>query len=64
MQLSGQYAVMFKHPNISANDSKIETFRGICENFVTTGICAFSNDENEMLIVSYKDIVQMKPIRK
>lgn len=64
MKLSGQYVLMFKHPNAPKDEGRIETFKGVCENFIATGKCAFSNDENEMLLVNYKDIVQMKPFRR
>lgn len=63
MSLSGRYIVMFKHPNAPTRDTKIEVFKGVCENFVSAGLCAFSNDNNEMLLVNYKDILQMKPIQ-
>lgn len=38
------------------------TFEGKCENFTTNDKCAFRNEDNEMLLVHYKDIVQMKPL--
>lgn len=63
MKLNGHYVVAFKHPTALKENSKIESFKGICENFVSNGLCAFINDENEMLLVNYKDIVQMKPIK-
>lgn len=39
-----------------------DSFEGKCENFVPTDKCAFINENNEMLLVHYKDIVQMKPL--
>lgn len=63
-QINGKYIVMFKKPNskFMRNETTYQTFEGVCENFVTTGKCAFSNENNEMLIVHYDDIVQLKPV--
>jgi hypothetical protein len=63
MRLNGRYVVMFKHPNASSKGAKIETFKGVCENFISLDLCAFKNDDDEMLLVNYKDILQMKPIK-
>ena len=38
------------------------TFEGKCENFTTNDKCAFINEDNETLLVHYKDIIQMKPL--
>lgn len=64
--INGKYIVMFKKPRDRwiRNETKYETFEGICENFVTTGKCAFTNENQEMLIVHYDDIVQLKPVIK
>jgi hypothetical protein len=63
-KINGKYIVMFKKPNSRnvKNETTYQTFEGVCENFVTTGKCAFSNEDGEMLIVHYDDIVQLKPI--
>jgi hypothetical protein len=63
MELSGEYIVMFKHPSCPKDITDFQTFKGKCENFITTGLCAFSNENNQMLLVNYKDILQMKPIK-
>lgn len=58
MELNGQYRVYFRHP--LGGNMKIENFIGKCENFTPADKCVFSNQYNQMLIVHYKDIVQMK----
>jgi hypothetical protein len=68
MELNGWYVVIFKKP-YSIYNSTIKTgntmqFVGKCENFNPTGLCAFSNDKNEMLLVHYIDILQMIPTEK
>lgn len=60
MGLSGEYVVLFKHPEQSIRDPKVERFKGFCENFHPSGKCAFRNEKNEMLVVRYEDIIQMK----
>lgn len=56
------YIVMYKNPRQPKDvREKFEVFEGVCENFMPTGKCAFSNDK-EKLIVHYDDIIQMKPI--
>lgn len=61
MDIKGQYIVLFKSPRASSvGDPPLFKFTGECDNFTPTGICAFSNQNNEMLLVSYKDIVQMR----
>lgn len=64
MSLTGKYIVVFKHPRYRSYEYglRIEAFEGKCDNFTSTGNCAFSNDKGEMLIVHYRDIVQMKPV--
>jgi hypothetical protein len=63
-QIKGKYIIMFKKPRDKwvKNETKYETFEGACKNFVPSGKCAFSNEDNEMLIVPYDDIVQLKPV--
>jgi hypothetical protein len=63
-QINGKYIVMFKKPNSAyvRNETKYQIFEGICENFVTNGKCAFSNEDKQMLIVHYDDIMQLKPV--
>lgn len=63
MTLNGEYIVIFKDPNSSIKDFVRYLFRGKCENFVPAGVCAFSNDNNEMLLVRYEDIVQMRLVK-
>ena len=60
MKLNGTYVVRFRDPNCPKDVCVYNTFVGECENFVPTGTCAFSNENNEMLIVHFKDIVQMR----
>lgn len=60
MELNGEYLVHYKNPNQHLNDEGFKWFIGKCENFVPTGTCVFSNNDNEMLIVRYRDIVQMR----
>ena len=66
MNVNDEYIVMFKHPYTNRNEARIETFKGICENFISgsNGLCAFVDAENRMLLVNYHDIVQMKPVKK
>lgn len=55
----GEYVVYFKEP-VRGKASK---FKGICENFNTTGLSAFWNEENEqLLLIEYKDIIGLYPI--
>lgn len=63
MELAGEYIVYYKHPNADTRECKFERFTGKCENFVSQN-CVFSNELNEMLVVQFKDIVQMKPLKK
>ena len=60
MELSGEYIVYFKHPEASKQSSRIYKFIGKCENFTPVGLCAFSNNNKEMLLVNYRDVVQMR----
>ncbi len=59
MELNGEYIIYYKNPNQSLHEDDYRRFVGKCENF-TSGTCAFSNENNEMLIVRYKDIIQMR----
>lgn len=60
MEPNGEYVVLFKHPDDNTSNCHHYRFEGKCENFVTIGVCAFSNEKKEMLLVNYKDIVQMR----
>ncbi|MDH6674315.1 hypothetical protein M2277_005007 [Paenibacillus sp. LBL] len=60
MELSGTYVVLYKHPEDSKRFRYLYSFIGRCQNFTPNGLCAFSNEKNEMLLVNYNDIVQMK----
>lgn len=62
MELNGEYIVVFKHPDDDTSTPNYRKFVGKCDNFVPSGVCAFSNDNNEMLIVRYRDIAQMRLI--
>jgi hypothetical protein len=68
-QIDGKYRVMYKHPSqytdrqANAFQGMIYTFEGVCENF-STGLSAFRNDKNELLLINYHDIIQLKPIRE
>lgn len=64
MKLDGQYNIIFQQPHSQLNEGNFKTFNGVCENFTPSGKCVFLNDENEMLVVHYNDIVQMKPVKK
>lgn len=61
-QIDGKYRVMYKHPS-QYTDRQANAFEGVCENF-STGLSAFRNDKNELLLVNYHDIIQLKPIRE
>lgn len=62
----GYYKILYKHPNAPVRYSddyiKLGVFEGYCKHFTTsyTDLCAFYNEDNEWLLVRYKDIVQMK----
>jgi hypothetical protein len=60
MELNGVYVVRFKDPSCPKDVDYYKSFVGKCENFNPSGKCAFSNENNEMLIVDYKDISQMR----
>lgn len=60
MDLSGEYVVLFKDPDNYEQHPQLHKFIGSCENFVPAGLCAFTNDTKEMLLVRYKDIIQMR----
>lgn len=56
---NGIYKIYYKE---RSND-KIKSFTGLCENFNTMGLSAFYNAEEDIiLLVDYKDIVQMYPL--
>ncbi|MMZ65604.1 hypothetical protein D1872_280200 [compost metagenome] len=61
VDIKGQYIVLFKSPKASNSvDPPLYSFIGECDNFTPTGVCAFSNRNNQMLLVSYKETVQMR----
>lgn len=60
MKPEGTYVVTFKNPNDYVDEYNFFKFIGVCENFIPTGKCAFKNENNQMLIVHYDDIVQMR----
>lgn len=69
MKLNGKYLVIYKDPRIDVSydnrgvvEKKIQKFVGYCENFTTSGLIAFSNENGEMLLVKYYDIIQMRLI--
>lgn len=62
MELNGEYIVYFKHPEVEKyhpSCEKLHKFIGKCVNF-HQGSCVFENENKEMLIVAYRDIVQMR----
>ena len=59
MNINGRYIVFYKYPNRSRQDSRLGVFEGYCENFAPSGKCVFSNENGEMLIIEYQDIIQM-----
>jgi len=69
-QAIGRYKVFYKSPKDTnqrqngSYENKLLIFEGEIENFVTNGnnLCAFRNEENEVLLVNFADIVQMSPI--
>ncbi len=70
MKLNGKYLVIYKDPRVDVSynnrsivENKIlQKFVGHCENFTTSGLIAFSNENGEMLLVKYYDIIQMRLI--
>ena len=66
-QPKGKYKVIYKNPrdfNQRQNglcENKLHMFEGEIENYVTTnnGTCAFRNEEGNLLLVKFADIVQM-----
>jgi hypothetical protein len=66
-QINGTYFVEYKSPKCSTErtqrqiQTRIFNFEGVCENFTTSGKCAFRNNNNEMLLVDYHDIIQLSP---
>lgn len=57
---NGEYLVLYK----IKNSNKEKKFKGVCENFCSTGLSAFWNSENNsMLLVDYKDILGLYPIK-
>ena len=61
MELKGEYIVYYKHPKSDRREGIINRFVGTCENFVGSGNCVFRNENKELLVVQFQDIVQMKP---
>lgn len=56
---NGEYEVYYKDPV----KGKAAKFKGICENFNTTGLNAFWNDEKQqMMLVEYTDILGLYPV--
>ena len=70
MEVKGKYLVKYKYPMSIVERFKDQvqntllTFEGECANFCPNGSCAFSNENNEMLVVAYADIVQMSLIEE
>ena len=65
MELKGEYSVIYKHPEWRRKDGSLYRFAGICENFVGSGgNCVFRNDKDEVIIVQFEDIIQMRPFKK
>jgi len=70
MKLNGKYLVIYKDPRTYINynnkgvveNNSLKKFVGYCENFTTSGLIAFSNENGEMLLVKYYDIIQMRLI--
>jgi len=58
------YRIYYKNPQDTYDDKKFKVFKGKIENFVPTSVCAFLNDNGEMLHVHYRDIIQMSPIKE
>lgn len=56
-----QYLVKYrKH-----KEDKTFVFKGVCENFNSSGLSAFWDEDNEqMLLVHYRDILGLYPIKK
>ncbi|MGM9986368.1 MAG: hypothetical protein ACI35O_03975 [Bacillaceae bacterium] len=66
-QPKGRYKVIYKNPRDAdqrqngAFENKLHTFEGEIENYVKTnnGTCAFRNENGNLLLVKFADIVQM-----
>lgn len=67
-QVKGKYKVVYKYPLQDVDRRRrilqgtYGVFEGVCENF-STHLSAFSNDNGQMLLVDYDDIIQMRPIK-
>lgn len=69
MKLNGKYLVIYKDPRTDVSydnrgvvENKIQKFVGHCENFTAGRLIAFSNENSEMLLIRYYDIIQMRLI--
>lgn len=57
----GKYTVYYSNPMYK---EPIKKFTGICENFNSSGLSAFWNeDKQQMLLVRYSEIVGLYPIK-
>lgn len=67
-QVEGTYQVLYKSPfsyrdrSKGSFQNKLYKFEGECENF-SPDKCVFRNDEDEVLIVAYEDIIQMSCVK-
>lgn len=58
---SGEYEVYYR----KFNRDKIYKFVGVCENFCSNGLSAFSNKQTkQMLLIDYSNITGLYPINK
>ena len=59
----GEYMIYYQTPKV-VDGYTISKFVGVCENFCPSGTSVFwDNNKEQMLIVQYSDILQMKPIK-
>ncbi|MFK7678650.1 hypothetical protein ACI3ER_11470 [Bacillus sp. Wb] len=63
---TGTYVIGYKYPHQQREKNETfygQTFRGECANFNPAGNCVFVNEEGQYLIVDYRDILQMTPVK-
>lgn len=67
-QINGNYLVIYKSPRTPVErvrgsvKSNVFSFTGECESFTTDELCIFRNEDKELLLVDYQDIVQLQPL--
>lgn len=67
-EVNGKYLVFYKSPfaqserHRNAEQIKLHKFEGNCE-FWSTKMCVFSNENKEILVVDFNDVVQMRLVK-